>query len=381
MESIERSKVSFAISFAGAVARLLIIGSARTTESGGLECPMASTVFAGNRKWPASQYLSETNLLCLCKAGFCRIRQRGEITTKRIRILATCIVALLAMTSAAAATENGLTEYPIGVDTVLPGIMPPQGSTVFYNYSAIYSARSSIVSGGVHAPGFSATVVVDAPRLLHTWDFMAGPFTLTSGFVQPFLHNDLSVSGLSGHTTGFYDFAAEPAYLGWVNIDHTVFIYAGIDFYLPTGRFNPAYLVNPGLNYFTFAPSAAITWFATPKLQLSLKTLSEFHTENESTHYHSGTTIDFDYSAEYAFFDAFPGIHLGVQGYYLKQLTNDTLNGITYLDGNRVEAFAIGPQVRFDWKGGGVAVKWQHELEVKNGTRGDKFWMQFSIPL
>jgi hypothetical protein len=285
------------------------------------------------------------------------------------------------MYNVAKATENGLTEYPIGADTILPGILPSPGKTEFYNYSLLYAVPASIGPGGVKAPDFHATVLADAVRVVHTWDFMVGPFMVSTSAVQPFIHAGLTVDGLKDQATGIGDSNFAPVYLGYQSADHTLFAWAGVDYFFPTGSFDKTNLVNIGLNYYTIVPNGAVTWFTTPKLQMSLKYLFEFHTINTATRYRSGDTFDLDYSAEYAVLDNCPNLHLGIQGYFFQQLSNDTLNGRVLLDGYRGQAFAIGPQIRWDLPGGAIAGKWQHEVEAQNRTRGDKFWIQFALPL
>ena len=282
----------------------------------------------------------------------------------------------------ALATENGLLEYPIGVNTVLPGILPPPGGTEFYNYTQYYDGQASVgPTGDKLVPGFHANVGVDALRLLHTWRFLAGPFTLTSGIVTPILTNDLHVAGRSGNAFGLLDLTLQPAYLGYVNPAHTVFTYAGLDVFLPTADYNVRNIVNLGNNYYTFSPNGAVTWFATPRLQASVEIQAEAHTLNTATNYQSGASVNFDNSVEYAPFLSVPKLHFGLQGYYFQQVTDDRLDGRVYRDGYRGRAFAAGPQIRYDWTGGGITAKWQHEFAVENRTKGDRFWIQFALPV
>ena len=302
------------------------------------------------------------------------------MTISRLILSAVILAGLCARP--ASATENGLLEYPIGVNTVLPGVLPPPGSTEFYNYTQYYNAGSFVGPTGEKAlPGFHANIEVDALRVLHTWNFFAGPFTVTSGLVQPLLNSDVRVAGLSGSATGVLDLTLQPLYLGYVNSAHTVFTYAGLDIFVPTGPYNVHNLVNLGNNYYTFSPNAGITWFASKRLQLSVEIQAEAHTINKATQYQSGDTINFDSSVDYAFFPSVPKLHFGLQGYYFQQLTDDSVRGVRYLDGYRGRAFAIGPQIRYDWFQGGITLKYQHEFDVENRTKGDRVWLEFAVPI
>ena len=82
-------------------------------------------------------------------------------------------------------TENGDTVWPLGVQTVLPAILPPPGETSLYSYTAYYKADSfKDNSGKSSVPGFSLENFVQAIRVVHTWDvkFDSG-VTLSSGII------------------------------------------------------------------------------------------------------------------------------------------------------------------------------------------------------
>ena len=68
----------------------------------------------------------------------------------------------------ASATENGANVYPVGVETVLPGMTPPQNTTVLYEFSTLYRARSFVDDRGHGSvPGFRLNVFADAVKLAH----------------------------------------------------------------------------------------------------------------------------------------------------------------------------------------------------------------------
>jgi hypothetical protein len=76
-------------------------------------------------------------------------------------------------------------------------------------------------------------------------------------------------------------------------------------------------------------------------------------------------------------------VQLGVQGYLLKQFSDDTVNGEPVPGGGfRGQAVAIGPQLRYMWsQTSGIVFKYQHEFAVRNRPQGDKVWMELSFPL
>ena len=80
---------------------------------------------------------------------------------------------------------------------------------------------------------------------------------------------------------------------------------------------------------------------------------------------------------------------VGVSGYYLKQTTDDELDGREissalgpWSDGRRGQVFAIGPTVSYTTKGGvHFTGQWNHETSVENRFGGDKFILKLIMPL
>lgn len=280
----------------------------------------------------------------------------------------------------ASATENGQQRYPIGINTVLNGIMPEPGKTQFYNYSLYYSADKLADKNGNEAlPKFSADVVVDAMRVVHTWDVDAGPFQLASGLVVPLIYNKVELPFGRDSTSGVGDIVLHGLYLGYRNIDANFYSFLALDFTLPTGRYSDERIANVGANTYGFAPSLNATWFPNPKTELSATVGYEINSPNHDTNYHSGNIAFAEWIVGYSFL---PNLQLGVQGYALQQVTDDTSSSVDIDDGYRGKAFAIGPQVRYNFTpNSGIAVKWQHEFGVRNRPEGDRLWVQFSFPL
>ncbi|MFG1344084.1 transporter [Xanthobacter autotrophicus DSM 431] len=283
--------------------------------------------------------------------------------------------ATLAATLPSAATENGAIAYPIGVNTVMAGAMPGPGETWWQNYSVYYTANSfSNAAGDSSVPGFGADVVVNAFRFFHGWNVDLGPFQLGSAVVIPVMNADVGTAFGSSSNAGIGDITLQPLYLGWSNADHSFFGYAGVDVFVPTG----GAISN---NFYTINPLAAFTWLPTKTLEVSGAIGFEFHTENSQTNYRSGSLFFIDWGVNYHAFDTIPALAVGVGGYLIKQLSDDELNGVVYQDGFRQQGFAIGPQLSYGTPNGAIAVKWQREFATENRPDGQRFWVQFLLPL
>lgn len=279
------------------------------------------------------------------------------------------------------ATENGLTSYPVGVNTVLNGVLPPPGETVFFNYTLYYNAgKFAGPHGDTLVPGFHLNTFADAPRVIHTWGTTFGPFTVSSGAIVPLIHLGLETPGGSGKRYGLGDIILEPWLIDYVNPSHTFFAFLATNVAVPSGSYSSNRVANTGRNVYALLPHISTTWFPTPAVEISTTTLVEISSPNSATHYHSGAVAALEYLVGYSLTGK---VQLGVQGYVLKQFTDDKVNGVPVgEDGFRGQAVAVGPQLRYMWsKTAGVVFKYQREFAVRNRPQGNKLWMELCFPL
>ena len=279
------------------------------------------------------------------------------------------------------ASENGQTSYPVGVNTVLNGILPAPGQTYYYDYFQVYHAGQFNDEHGDSAlPAFRAQVIVNSSRIVHTWEAPIGPFMAASGLVLPLININNAIAGNHEHNTAQGDMIVHSLLLGYANEQHTNFGFlAPLDVLLPTGDYNRNNIASTGLNHYTWMPSWQNTWFPTRNIEVSTGLTAEINARNPDTDYRSGNSATFDWMVGYSLDDRW---QVGVQGYYSKQFTDDKINGDTVLDGFRGQSTAMGPQVRYTLSPGvAVALKWQHEMAVENRPAGDRVWFQFAFPL
>ncbi|QIE29762.1 transporter [Caballeronia sp. SBC2] len=295
------------------------------------------------------------------------------------------MMAVLALASLlhldAHATENGQISYPVGVNTVLNGVLPPPGGTQFYNYTLYYVANKFAGSDGQSlVPGFHLNAFVDAPRVIHTWNINLGPFTLSSGTIVPIFHLHVGSPGGTGNRTALGDIILEPWLIGYSNPSHSFFAFFATDVAVPSGAYSVNRVANTGLNTYALMPYLSTTWFPTPAVEISTTALVEVNSPNSATHYHSGAVAALDYLVGYSLNSK---VQVGLQGYLLKQFTDDTVNGMPVPGGGfRGQAVAIGPQIRYMWSpAAGIVFKYQHEFAVRNRPQGEKLWMELSFPL
>jgi hypothetical protein len=302
-------------------------------------------------------------------------------------------VAAAGVAMPAAATENGLTNFPIGVDTQLPALVPAVGATEWLNYNQVYQSNRQTDSQGHKAPiDFKVTAEAEAAKILHTWINFSG-IDIASAIVQPFVNTSISVGAPvphvgtliveEGSTFGLGDTDLVPLVLH-ANVGNGLHLALGTNVWVPTGTYSKTDPASPGLNRDTYVGQQFITtWLPNAKTNVSTSTIIEFGSTNPATHYYSGAYVNTDFHAGYRFFDSIPKLELGVQGFYMKQFENDTQNGAAVNgDGHKGQAVAFGPQIGYDaWEHGGILFKLQKEFDVENRAAGTKIWIQFAIPL
>ncbi|MEM5372404.1 transporter [Paraburkholderia azotifigens] len=285
------------------------------------------------------------------------------------------------------ATEGGGSNYPVGVNTLLSGIQPAPGSHI-YIYLQAYEATTFEGNNGnpsSSVANFSLHAQAAAFRLSHVWrDVTFLGATLESRTNIPFVNLDLHFDAhtpkgtvyKSGRATGLSDLTIGPLFLGWhLGNLHQVL---GLEFFVPSGGYDPNKVANPGRNYYSMQPNYAVTWLPTPRVELSARALYSVNSVNHATDYHSGNEFIVDYNAGFRFT---PMWQIGVSGYFYKQITDDTQHGqVVNGNGNRGQAVAVGPSIAYGSRRFSVALKYQREMLVRNRPEGNRFWLQMYMP-
>ncbi len=290
------------------------------------------------------------------------------------KALLSCVIVFFALfmmlSSDAFATEGGGGAYPNGAEDFMSGAVPPPG-TYFLNYLTYYTADKFKTDNG-NVPNFDLKVTANVFRFLHVTNKQVfGGFWGMHVFV-PVVNVDVNLPVGSQSRMGLGDIIVDPFVLSWHSKNwHFA---TGIDIYMPTGSYDRNRLANPGRNYWTFEPIFAFTYLSDKGCEVSSKFMYDINTENKATNYRSGQEFHFDYTVG----KKIDNFTIGLGGYYYKQITDDKLNGRKAPnDGNKGRVFALGPQLKYDYKNMNFALKYQKEMSVRNRPEGDKFWFKF----
>lgn len=300
--------------------------------------------------------------------------------TKRPQIFRSLTLgAALAMTflGTARATENGASVFPVGVETVMTGMYPHPGTTMFYEYTCNYDANEMDNSKGVSAaPEFKLRVFATAIKISHTWNykFLGGSFNTNVAIPEIYQQLHVEPGKFEKYAIGNVDFV--PAGLVYhKGIAHWLY---EADIFAPGTGYSKNDVLNIGQHNMAIGPVFGLTLLPNHgKTEISTRNSYWFNGPDKDTQFHSGN----EYFNE---FNVAQGIGrkvaLGFNGYIYQQTTGDKQYDVAYNGGNKGRDFAVGPQLRVNLPHGGFAFKYERDTLVQNKPRGNAFWFQIAVP-
>jgi hypothetical protein len=309
-----------------------------------------------------------------------RERRKGDIVRRLL-----LFILIAGIVAAPVWAKEGGDQYPNGAENWYAGAVPPPGS-YYINYFGYYTGQLKNGSGAkvlLNGSTPSVNATFDAFRFVRMTHLHLFGADYGVHVIVPVVHQSVDLNGTAGHN-GIGDTIVNPFILGWNRPRWHELI--GVDIFLPTGYYdkNDA-RVSLGANYYGFDPLFAVSYMPPSGWEASVKLMYNLKTTNQATNYHSGQEFHTDYAA---------GRHLGKwmvggTGYFLKQTTDDTINGLIapaspglWDAGRRGQVLAFGPSAGYTNSRHMIFMAdWQHETLVRNRFGGDKFWFKMIIPI
>ncbi len=316
-----------------------------------------------------------------------------NIMTKQHVTLAVTILFLLVVSSISIKAEEG------GSGHYLPGSMAsfmdgvPSAPTKlarlnYINYAGSIGGNRALPIAGLSALNADAAFNALGLTLLWAPEATSGDkWTYAMSTTIPWLTMDVSADVNAGNSSvrrqdkesGLGDIVLMPIMFNYnhnknLNSNYRLGIYA------PSGDYEVGRLANPGKNYWTFEPMAAIVYLGQENgIEASLFAGVDFNTENKDTDYKSGIQghVEGTLAQHFPLFKGVAGG--GITGFWYRQFTGDSGDGANLGD-FKVEANGIGPVVSFK---SSVAehdliaeLKWLHEFENKKRLEGDTIYFK-----
>jgi hypothetical protein len=252
----------------------------------------------------------------------------------------------------------GGTSFYDGFAPPIPGIVYTQTDRVAFDNRVVDANGHDVTA--FKNPRLTTEVSVN--QLLFTSPVHVGPTLLGFDVIVPLVNTSthFDTPGLVLHSSGpgVGDVIFGP-YLQSIPImqdGHPLFAYTlEVDGIAPTGKFDANKDINPSSGFWSFNPNLAMTWFFAPRWELAtrLNYVYNFQTNKIPNPppipfltYRDGQAGQMAWINFAASYGVTPQLDIGVNGFYVKQLTDNKLNGVTLKD-TREEQLYAGPGLRY----------------------------------
>jgi len=290
---------------------------------------------------------------------------------------AMCIVVVVLTPAWMTGTEGSGSVYPLGAETVMTGLTPAAGQTMFAEFNINYTANSLLNGQGQSAvPGFKLSVSGFAPKITHNWGVHLLGGDLVNWVAVPVLYEWVRTPAGANATMGFSN-AVEGTDIAY-NRGNWHWWY-GFDVALPAPVYHKGGPINIGQHNFGMAPSGAFTYLPHHgRTEISSRLQCYVNYTDHATQYQSGNEFLWEYVAMQSITKK---LAVGANGYLYQQTTADRLLGVTYEEGNQGRNLAIGPEVRYELGHMVLIAKYFRDTLVQNRPMGNECWIEFAVPL
>ena len=306
------------------------------------------------------------------------------------------LVAIAILPLSVRAEEGGSGHYAPGGNASFIDELPLKPGLAIANFFNYYDASAKVSkevpSGGLITAGLDATAYADMVIALYKTPLklLGGYYAVGAAIPFVWVEAKGEVTGPLGNTftkrdkaSGIGDTVLYPFMLGWTGLGGDLRSDVRLGIYAPTGDYDKGELANVGKNYWTFEPTASLSYMSS-KIGLELTGFAgmDFNTENHKTDYQTGTQFHFDFTVAEHFPLLGGVIGIGANGFYYQQLTGDSGSGARLGD-FKGRTLGIGPVVSYITKIWGkdlaAEVKWLPEIDVKNRIEGDYLWFKLGM--
>jgi hypothetical protein len=250
----------------------------------------------------------------------------------------------------------------------------------------VYVANEIRDDNGNEVPGsngltsYSTTThvaYVSTDRLLGGW--------LAAEALETLADVDLKTNGTSFRASGFTDIEFGPGFQ-WApeKIGAGVFVHRLMfDASVPTGSYNDRQPVNIGNHFVVLNPYYAVT-YELGKIEFSARFHYLWNSRNNDPfvgfgikNSQAGQAVHVNYSASY---EAWKGVRIGFNGYWLQQMTDDRVDGIG-VPNSRERTVGLGPGIQIHSQNIWYNLHAYEETDVRNRPSGWKVAARVTLAL
>lgn len=250
---------------------------------------------------------------------------------------------------------------------------PPAGPGFYFAEYVMYWTASDLP--GIDAPGDELEVWGSLNQFLYQSDnpiLLGGKWGLD--VILPVASFD---SEPMNNNDGLGDLLVGP-YLQWDPImgeNGPIFMHrVELQMIFPTGDYDEDRALNPGSNFFSFDPYWSGTLFFAPRWSASWRLHYLWNDENDDTDIQPGQAVHANFACSY---EAIPKqLRVGVNGYFLEQVTDTELDGDDINDDESV--FAVGPGALYSFsQDTHLFFNVYFETSADNRPEGEKIILRF----
>lgn len=301
------------------------------------------------------------------------------------RTAAICVLGIVLLTASIGQAYD-LPPVNLGFTSFLDGIPPAGPGWYFTEYVQYYTADTFTDGNGSALPfpdpkldGF-----ISLSQLIYQSD-KPTPVGGTWGLdlIVPYVDIDAEYAAAGpfpmANSGGFGDLLVGP-YIQWIKMGEKGPVFAQrveLQVLIPTGKYDNDKEINPSSNVLSLNPYWAGTLFMGPKWSASARVHYLWNDENDDPALSSmaedvqaGQAVHANFAAACA---VSKKLRVGVNGYYLKQLTETEADGVDIPDSEE-QVFAIGPGVLYSFsQNTHLFGNAYFESDAENRTEGERY--------
>ncbi len=300
---------------------------------------------------------------------------------QKLRIMAVVAAVIFSFTSALAFNEPAVN---LGLTSFVDGGPPAGPGVYFQQYFMYYTTDQFNDSNGDDAspPGLDLDVWLSMTQLLYQSDkelVLGGKWGLN--FMVPVVsldvQSDLPPGALEDNGTGLGDIVVGP-FLQWDPVmgeKGPIFMHRfEFSVVFPTGKFDEDKALNPGSKVYSINPYWAATLFMTPKWTATTRLHYLWNSKNPDTDVQPGTAFHANFATSYDVIER--TFRLGINGYYLKQLTDTEVDGNAIDDKEQVLGIGPGALISFG-PNHHLFLNAYWETSAENRPEGQRFYARY----